>query len=425
MEAPQYDGEATHTIAEFKQQFTSDLEEIPYYVVISGLVTANDESGNLYKKFVIQDKTGAIELSVDRTNMYTEYKVGQQVFVECEGLYTGKYGGLQQIGYKYQNSSSGAYQMGRMSIDLAENHLFRNDYPGEAPVPDTITMSQLADSVMDRLVTFEKVRFANGGQETFANKDESYPTSQTIVDENGKTIVVYTSSYANFAGETLPEGKGTVTGIMSYFNGTWQLLIRDMNDVTNFDDTDQGGGDNGSGDNTTVTFVDENFDSGTNGESAAINGWSVVKVEGDRDWQIKVYTDNKDGSTSTYAQASAYNGKSEVYEYWLLTPAIDMDKATNKSMSFETAKAYWASSSSLEVYILDSKDLSAAHKEKPENVRLAQDSDVDHTFISSGNIDLSAQTGVKYIGFRYVAKGGSESTTFRLDNFKFGEISNK
>jgi hypothetical protein len=381
------------------------------------VVTANDESGNLYKKFVIQDETGAIELSVDETNMYADYKVGQQVFVECEGLYTGKYGGLQLIGYKYQNSSSGAYQVGRMSTDLFEDHIFKNDYPGDAPVPDTISMSQLADSLMDRLVTFEKVHFANGGNETFASADASYPTSQDIVDESGNTIVAYTSSYANFASDTLPAGKGTVTGIMSYYNGTWQLLIRDINDVTNFDSTDQGGDDSGS--ESAVREVNEKFDSGTSGSSAAVNGWSVVKVKGDRDWQIKEYNSNK------YAQASAHNGTDEDYEYWLLTPAVDMDKATSKIMSFETAKAYWKSTSSLEVYVLDSKYPAAAGKQKVENIRLAKESDADYTFVSSGSIDLSAQTGVKYIGFRYVAKGGaSNSTTFQIDNFKFGINSN-
>jgi hypothetical protein len=97
-----------------------------------------------------------------------------------------------------------------------------------------------------------------------------------------------------------------------------------------------------------------------------------------------------------------------------------MDNATNKTMSFETAKAYWQNTSSLEVFVMDNIEPTAANLEKVE-AKLVKESDNDHTFYPSGDIDLSAQTGIKYIGFKYVAKGGdSNSTTFRIDNFKFG-----
>jgi hypothetical protein len=169
-----------------------------------------------------------------------------------------------------------------------------------------------------------------------------------------------------------------------------------------------------------VTIINENFESGTDYGSAAINNWTVAKVLGDRDWQIRKFTDNTSGTTNFYAQASAHNGTSADYEYWLITPAIDMDNATNKTMSFETAKAYWQSTSSLEVFVMNSADPATAAVEKL-TATIAQESDTDHTFISSGSVDLSAQTGIKYIGFKYVAKGGaSNSTTFRIDNFKFG-----
>jgi len=418
---PEYKGEPTHTISEFKQQFNGELDSIGFHVVLTGIVTANDESGNLYKKIVIEDESAAIELSIDRNSLYGEFHMGQQVFVECEGLFTGKYGGLQQVGYKYQ-STSGSYQIGRMAKELSEKHIFSHQYPGDKPKSDTISIDQLDESMMSQLVTFKQVRFTNGGKDTFADKDASFPTSQPIVDENGRSIIAYTSQFANFASKTLPVGKGTITGILSYHKGTWQLLIRDLNDVEDFDgsEPDNGGGNGGT--DVPVTVVDENFESGKNYDPAAINGWSVVKVQGDRDWQIKVFT--KDEVSSTYAQASAHNGTSDDYEYWLFTPAIDMDKAANKIMTFETAKAYWKETSSLEVYVLDGKDPATANKEKLD-VKIAQQSDSDFTFIPTGDVDLASHTGVKYIGFKYVAKGGaSNSTTFQIDNFKFGVTAN-
>ncbi|GEM_PF-6547456 len=173
-------------------------------------------------------------------------------------------------------------------------------------------------------------------------------------------------------------------------------------------------GTGGSGGGSGVTSLDEDFETGTNYDAANINGWTVAKVLGDRDWQIRTYSSNN------YAQASAHNGASADYEYWLITPAIDMDNATNKIMTFETAKAYWNNTSSLEVFVMDGIDPSSANVTSL-SVTLAQESDADNAFIPSGNVDLSSQTGIKYIGFKYVAQGGSgNSTTFRIDNFKFG-----
>ncbi|WP_430812355.1 MULTISPECIES: DUF5689 domain-containing protein [unclassified Carboxylicivirga] len=407
--APEYGEKATHTIKEFKEQFTGEFLEIEGNVIITGIVTANDESGNLYKKMIIQDDEQAIELSIDQNSIYNTFRVGQQVFVECEGLYTGTYGEKQLIGYKYQNNS-GDWTVGRMPGEIFEEHVFRHGFPGEDPVADTVKIADLNDTMKDRLVCLKNVKFSLGGKEPFAD-DANRPTARSIVDVEGKKIVVYTSKYANFATQTLPAGWGNLTGIMSKYIDTWQLIIRDTTDIENF--VDDGTTPEPEPDDP-VTVIDEDFQSGSDYDPASINGWSVVSVAGDRDWQIRAFNDN------LYAQALAHNGSAEDYEYWLITPLIDFDAATLKVMSFESAQAHWKATSSLEVFVMDSKNPSTANLEKLD-VRLAQEGDAEHTFIPTGDVDLSAQTGMKYIGFKYVAKGGaSNSTTFRIDNFKFG-----
>ncbi|HRO17130.1 MAG TPA: DUF5689 domain-containing protein, partial [Ferruginibacter sp.] len=56
-------------------------------IVISGIVTANDKSGNFYKQLFIQDTTGAIQVLLNATNLYTTYPVGRRVYIKCNGLY--------------------------------------------------------------------------------------------------------------------------------------------------------------------------------------------------------------------------------------------------------------------------------------------------------------------------------------------------
>ena len=227
---PHVDFEANTTIAELKQSYTG-MEEIDSLIIIKGIVTANDESGNLYKKMVIQDETGAIELAIDQTSLYNEYKLGQEVYVKCQGLYIGDYNNLIQLGYIYQGS------IGRMPATMVEDHIFRDSLPGAAPQPELITLSQLSNPgpqnmIVSRLVTLEDVSFAEPG-EVWAPQDAS-ATSRTLMDQLGKSIVVRTSMYANFSGDTIPGGYGTVTGILTVFGTTWQLTLRDINDVKDF-----------------------------------------------------------------------------------------------------------------------------------------------------------------------------------------------
>lgn len=169
-----------------------------------------------------------------------------------------------------------------------------------------------------------------------------------------------------------------------------------------------------------LTEFVEDFEAGTDGQKFEDNGWINVMVSGDRTWAIKLFDNNK------YIQATAHgNNTSGTYEMWLITPALDIAEATNKSMQFETAAGYFKETTTLEVFVMDAADPNA-NMVKVENARLVQQSDLQEgqtytDFIPSGKIDLSTYGGVKHIGFRYVAEGGpSNSTTYQLDNFMFG-----
>jgi len=227
---PVVDFEANTTIAELKQSYTG-LMEITEDIIIKGIVTANDESGNLYKKMVIQDETGALELSIDQTNLAVEYKVGQMVYVKCKGLYVGDYNSLIQVGYIYNGG------IGRMPATLIKGHIFRDSLPGPKPQPELMNIAdlgtpELGDLRVSRLVTFEGVTFAEPG-EVYAPQ-EADATNRTLMDQSGKSLVVRSSKYANFANDTIPAGFGKVTGILTVFGTTWQLTIRDTADVKDF-----------------------------------------------------------------------------------------------------------------------------------------------------------------------------------------------
>ncbi|HHN48678.1 MAG TPA: hypothetical protein ENN08_07100, partial [Bacteroidales bacterium] len=234
---PTVDFEANTTIAALKANF-STFRQIEEDIIIEGVVVANDESGNLFKKIVIQDETAGIELSLDRYNLYNQYKVGQRVLVKCQGMYIGHYNNLMQLGYTFNDA------IGRLPEPLIDQHVFRDSLAGAKPEPREITLGSLTnltndnlarlDSAVSTLVRFKNIRFtdADAGQPWVkADEDNS---NRTLIDDFGNSLIVRTSRFSNFAYESTPYGYGEITGVLSVFRTTWQLTIRDLDDVNDF-----------------------------------------------------------------------------------------------------------------------------------------------------------------------------------------------
>ena len=167
---------------------------------------------------------------------------------------------------------------------------------------------------------------------------------------------------------------------------------------------------------TGVASLEENFESATAGVFA-LQDWTVVKnASTDIDWKIVSVTTP---AANKYVEINSYkSGGAGTYENWIISPALDLDKAAYKNLNFETAKSLFNSASTLEVYILDNADLTKATKTKL-TATVAGSTDVDAVFIKSGNVDLSAFSGVKYIAFKYVGTN-TAATKYWIDNFRFG-----
>jgi len=84
---------AMHSSAGAYDIITSD-------VVISGVVVADDKSGNLYKQLYIQDATGGIQVLLDANSLYGTYPVGRRIFIKCKDLCISDYNGLIALGVK-------------------------------------------------------------------------------------------------------------------------------------------------------------------------------------------------------------------------------------------------------------------------------------------------------------------------------------
>jgi len=213
---------------------TGDITEITDDLVFEGYVISNDEHGNFYTTLIIQDKpenpTAGISISIDKRDMYTEYPVGKKVFVKAKGLFVADDRGVYKLGTAY-TLTYGGVAIGRIPPTEANERVIAScDAPSEI-VPKLVDMTTFSDADVNTLIKFEDVQFSQADLcSTYALQGVS-GVNKYIEDCSGRDIVLRNSGYADFALQKVPAGKGTITAIMSKYYSTFQLLIRDTNDV--------------------------------------------------------------------------------------------------------------------------------------------------------------------------------------------------
>jgi len=98
-------------------------------------------------------------------------------------------------------------------------------YPtGKTIEPIDLTVSQVSEDYEGMLIRIRNAQFASGGV-TIPFDQKSY----TFSDATG-SMVIYSRYDSRLAGNQLPSGNVDITGILSQYQGTYQLLVRDMND---------------------------------------------------------------------------------------------------------------------------------------------------------------------------------------------------
>ena len=223
---------------------TNSYEQITEDVQIKGRVVGNDIGGNIYNEVSIDDGTGAILICISQGGLFSYLPVGQEIVVDLKGLYIGGYGKQAEIGMPYTNAKGNSY-VSRMSRILWNKH-FKLTGVADASkvVAEEFDVSKRTNDDYliannGKLMTIKNVEFTNAdGKKTFAPSDEKDAANSVNrgLSQNGKpiatsSIVVRTSSYADFAAKQLPTGKLNITGVFTRYRTTWQILIRDERDI--------------------------------------------------------------------------------------------------------------------------------------------------------------------------------------------------
>lgn len=226
---------ANLTLADLRALAASSTPiEITADVIIAGIVTADDESGSFYKEMVIQDSTAALSVLLDLSNFNAHYPIGRRIFIKCQGLYVA----TDQDG-NVELGARDATQIGRIPAGAIQQYLYPGQWGLDLPFVD-VSLATLNAAVNNnssdytqKLVRINPAEMvlADAGTAWGGDPNTTSDNDRLVKDCGNNTVVVYTSSYANFATQLTPSGNGPIQGIFKVYGGAGELVLRDASDA--------------------------------------------------------------------------------------------------------------------------------------------------------------------------------------------------
>lgn len=388
------------TVAEVKALYQGALTQITENATLTAKVIGNDAAGNLYKYIYVEDETGGLRININATSLYLDrrFQIGRTVTIGLKDLYINDKNGELNLGALFNGN------VGQVEPADIYKHFFRTDRGIQNVTPIVKTIESLTKEDVGRYITIKGVQVAEADLgKTYAASGTT--SSRTLEDCSGNTIQLSTSGYADFGTRDFPFpasstemdlGKGDVTGILSYYNGKYQIWILNLRGA-DFDDA--------RCDGTLPKKPDTIFKDGFDNN---LSNWTSVNVSGNQTW-----------STTTYGnpRPSAYfDGSRQANEDWLISNAISLTGYKDTFFQFETDGRY--SGNPLEVYITENYtgDVNTTNWIKADNAIFDTDLSNFNGFVGSGRISLANFEGKSIrIAFKYTSVQGA-STTWELDN---------
>ena len=291
--------------------------------IFDGYVVSSDENGNFYKTISFQDKpenpTAGLQIEVDRSSNYADFPVGAHIRINAKGLRLGLDRGTVKIG-----SVDPTYNIGRVPASLLSRYV-AGVCNGNGLEVVTLKPIELTDinaakneQYINMLVKVPSAQFTTGdlypAPKTFIDyvNGAGVDTDRTIEDPSGNSVVIRNSGYFAEGSKKLPTGNGSATFVVSRYNTSWQMLIRNTNDLkftgTRVDSAPPKGG-------TAITYSGaflENFDSYTGTNLEVYPKYVNDALVGNRYWQLKTFSGNK------YIQLSANAGSGSYITYFIV-----------------------------------------------------------------------------------------------------------
>jgi hypothetical protein len=395
---------------------------------ITGYVISSDQAGNYFEEVIFQDQASSptigVKILIDENPLYITYEFGRKVYVKLSGLTVALDSGVLTLGIRDGNG------LGKIAAAQMTNYLVRENEVAEI-IPMAITISEFRDAKTSLYVSLTDVQFNRNevlgiNRLTFAGEEGDLFDGERILEDCSKntTAVFSTSTFADFKAVLLPDGRGTLVGILTknFFGDAYNIVVNDPSTIS-FDSTercDPNEIDCGLALSTgpNVLFNDF-FESQTINQPISGNGWTNYIEAGTEAWEA--YSEvGTNSSLGVSARMGSFSSGDESSIGWLITPQIDFDAQEGETLKFKTSNSF-SDGSTLEIWISqdwDSQEVNIASSTWSllPAAYIVQDDDNFGNWASSGNVDLNCIIGIAHIAWKYVGNGEEAyDGTYELD----------
>lgn len=224
---------ANSKINEIKSMFSGDIIQIQEDLIIEGYVISSDRAGNFFGTLHFQDApdipSDGFQIDIDLRDAYLQFEIGSKIFIKLKGLYLGRRKDVFKVGGVF--SAFGNLSVGRLPASAVSEHILLSCDNPTTLVPKKITLEDLSEEHINTLIAIDNVEFEEEllGT-TFAVPERE--TERTVTDCLGDKIYLLNSGYSDFQADILPDGNGSITGVLYRDNDKLQLIIRDKDDIT-------------------------------------------------------------------------------------------------------------------------------------------------------------------------------------------------
>ena len=405
---------------------TVDLTESTQYV--EGFVISSDESGNWFEEIIIQDNatapTAGVRILIDESPLFTYYEIGRKIFVKLGGLHLGESNGVLTLGV--------TNNLEKIPAPLQFDYIQRSATV-ETIVPVETTISNLSEDLENIFIKLTDVQFAKeeviDESLTYAGEPlDEFDGERTIFScETEQTLILSTSTFANFKSIALPTGRGSISGVLTrnFFGEDFNLAINDRNDVV-FDQAERCDPveiDCGVADAAGSTILFEDFfETQATNSPISGNGWTNYQQEGSETWEA-YSSGGQNASLGISARVGSFQSGDDATIAWLITPMLDLQANTGETLQFMTSNSF-SDGSTLDLLFSSDWDgteaaiATATWDVLPAGV-IVDDGDFFGDWIDSGIVDLSCIESNGYVAFRYSGSGDADfDGTFELDEIQ-------
>ncbi|MEA1785626.1 DUF5689 domain-containing protein [Arenibacter sp. GZD96] len=222
----------TATFSDVKNLFDGATVQIQEDIVLEGYIVSSDRAGNFFNTLYFQNSpenaTEGFQIDIDLRDSHLFYGLGQKVYFKLQGLYLGRTRGAFKLGGIF--TAFGNLSVGRLPATVLQRHLFvACEEPALVRARET-TIAALEDSMVHTLIQLNTLEFLEDEIDLpFALPQEE--TKRTLIDCNDNTLTLLNSGFSDFQANVLPRGNGSITGVLLKDNNTFQLVIRDTDDI--------------------------------------------------------------------------------------------------------------------------------------------------------------------------------------------------